>query len=265
MAHFVRFNKSDVVLNKLQCLDGLDEMLLVEILLLVAAVVLLCHFSYKLGQGIAGALLLNFLLLGDLVLDTIAHDQRVPISGFALVTLKTVFEVIGASVLDAVHARRVLLERGRVSALLHWILLLVVVLHTQLFKALVVLEVDVRIVDVSELVVLLLVGEQLELIRLSAGLYVVVVVYKRSWLRVARLGDESFLGLLFFACPRAQLIGLRVLDVARPRGLLLGSVAEVVLVEDCVVAALLDGPQLEVLAGFALASGHLVLAVHIPS
>ena len=94
MTHFVGFYKSYITLYKLQCLDGLDKMLLVKILLLVTAIILLCHFSNKLGQSISGALLLDFLLLGDLIFYTIAHDQRVSICCFTLVTLKTVFKII---------------------------------------------------------------------------------------------------------------------------------------------------------------------------
>lgn len=257
-------NKPDIVLYKLQGLDGLDEMLLVKVLLLVPTVILLCHFSYKLGQSISGALLLGFLLLGDLIFYTIAHDQRISVGGLALVALEAVLEVVGARVLDAVYARRVLLERARVAALRR-VFLLVVVLDAQLLEALVVLEVDVRIVHVSQLVVLLLVGEHLQLVWVSSGLYLVVVVHKRSGLRVACLRDEPLFGLLFFAGPRAQLVGLRVLDVALSGGLLLRAVADVVLVEDRVVAALLDRPQLEVLAGLALASRHLVVGVDVHS
>ena len=181
MTHFVWFNESDVVLDKLQCLDGLYKMLLVKILLLVPSIILLCHFCYKLGQSISGALLLNFLLLSYLIIYTITHDQRISVSSLPLVALEAVFEVVGARVLDAVHARRVLLERGRVAALRR-VFLLVVVLDAELLEALVVLEVDVRVVHVCQLVFLILFFLHLELVRLSAGLNLVVVVHKRGGL-----------------------------------------------------------------------------------
>lgn len=82
------------------------------------------------------------------------------------------------------------------------------------------LEVDVRVVDVGKLVVVLLLSYHLQLL-CATGLNFVVVVHKRRRLGVGRFGDEPFLGLLFLAGPRAQLVGLRVLDVALPRGLLL--------------------------------------------
>lgn len=131
MAHFVGFNKSDVVLDKLKCLNSLDEMLFVKVLLLVTAVILLCNFCDKLRQGISRALLLSLLLLDNFIINTTAHYQRVSIGRLTLVTLETIFKIICFMILNTVNILWIVVEGGRVAPISNIIILVIVVLDAE--------------------------------------------------------------------------------------------------------------------------------------